>query len=186
MSEFERFSDLPIPLQKEAIREGEARLAAQLQVASAADSRALTWGGLLTAATTASLGAGLALVTKETPDYPLAILALFVSASLLVASERALSTVRPTEFCMPGNTPSHWLPSAWPCVGSDSNKEAVARREQAEALANDIARNSRAAASRAAKMRDSFSLAYHSIGFGGVGLFGIFVFRFADHFIVAS
>ena len=59
---FETFSDLPDELQLEALREGEMLLQAQLTVATAADQRALTWGGLLLTGASATLGGAFAML----------------------------------------------------------------------------------------------------------------------------
>lgn len=174
---FDSFVELPEILQEEAIREGESRLAAQLQVATAADSRALAWGGMLTAAATAALGAGLALLAKNQPDYPLAAISLAFAAALIMASHQALSTVEPSTFGLPGNTPSHWLPSAWDCIGTDTNKIRRARMEQAECLAASIEKNRKAAKGNALKMRRSFRLARWAILCAGIGLLIVFIGR---------
>ncbi len=170
---FDDFSTLPTELQLEAIREGERRLDAQLQVASAADARALAWGGLLVAAITASLGTSVALMSKQNPDYVLAALALSFSGSLLMACFRALKTVEPNLFCLPGNDPYHWRPSEWNCVGTSQRKIAVARSEQAEALSGDIRRNAGQARQKAEHMKASFRIARRTIG--GIGAMLTFV-----------
>lgn len=157
-NDFDTFSELPSQLQIEAIREGEARLQSQLEVATAADSRALTWGGLLVAAVTGSLGAGLALLGKSHPDYLLSAIALALATAFLVASQKVLATVDPQKFHLPGNTPAHWPPSEWGCNGTDNRKIAQARVEQAEALSNAIESNAVAANRNAEKMRASFGI----------------------------
>lgn len=181
--DFDEFSKLPVSLQEEAIREGEARLEAQLAVASAADARGIAWGGLLTAAVTASLGGGIALMSATPPDYPLAALAIVLAAALLLASGLAISTVAPEEFDLPGNTPTHWLPPNWDSKGSQGYMEARARRDQAQCLANSVKANSARASVKAKKMKRSFAIAFRSIALGSFGLFAILIFRFADQMI---
>ena len=162
-NEFESFSRLPTELQKEAIREGELRLQAQLQVATAADQRALTWGGLLVAAVTGALGGGLALVAKEQPDYVLGALAIGFALSMLKAAWKALDTVRPGLFCMPGNKPGNWLPENWACTGSTDRKCALARIDQAEQMTRHIGENAKTAGTKAAAMSASFRHAKRTI-----------------------
>lgn len=183
--DFDEFSKLPISLQKEAIREGEARLQAQLAVAAAADARGIAWGGLLTAAVTASLGAGIALMSAEKPDYALAVLAICFAAALLMASGLAISTVAPEEFDLPGNTPTYWLPPNWGCAGSARRMEARARLEQAECLANAVKANRDRAALKAKNMKRSFAIAFSAIGLGSFCLFAIIITRFSDQIILA-
>lgn len=177
---FDEFGKLPAELQLEAIREGEERLRAQLAVASAADSRALTWGGLLVAATTGSLAGGIALIGKSDPDYLLAALALGFSSAILTACWKALTTVQPKKFCLPGNRPDHWLPANWECVGSARRKLAQARREQAEALASHIEANAAMAKSRAKEMRSSFQIVRWTIAISAMFLACIIGWRFFD------
>lgn len=101
INNFKSFSTLPEQLQVEALREGEARMQAQLAVATAADQRALTWGGLLVAAATGAIGGGLALIGKSTPDYVLGLLAVGFSFAMMIAAWHSLQTVQPGQFCLP-------------------------------------------------------------------------------------
>ena len=167
---FEEFSTLPKQLQLEAIREGEARLQAQLSIATAADSRALAWSGLVIAAATASLGAGLALLNQADPDYVLALITLSFSGSMLIAAHRALSTVNPQRFSLPGNRPDHWLPSEWDCIGSENRKVATAQREQAECLTDSIKENSLLAEQRAQKMNSSFDHSWQTVALTAIAV----------------
>lgn len=75
---FDTFSDLPIALQQEALREGERLLDAQFTAAIAADQRALTWAGFLIAAATAALGGGVALFNKNPVDPLLGYASIFL------------------------------------------------------------------------------------------------------------
>lgn len=178
--DFDEFSKLPISLQEEAIREGEARLQAQLAVATAADARALAWGGMLATFITASLGTGLALMSKEEPDYLLATLALLFASVLVAAVAKAFATATPGEFHLPGNIPSFWLPPNWECPESVAAQEGRARRDQAEALAKATTENRLKAAAKASMMRSSFEIAAYAVWGGGIGLFAILLFRIAS------
>lgn len=179
-NDFESFSALPEELQREAIREGEVRLQAQLSIATAADQRALTWGGILVAAATGALGGGLALISKDRPDYALGLFALFFAAAMTMSAWAALSTVQPTKFCLPGNLPINWLPAEWGCVGTDGNKMRQARIEQAEQMSRHIKENAENARSRAMKMAKSFTLARRAIWTSGLLLLGTLLWRAAE------
>lgn len=174
---FESFALLPDELQKEALREGELRLGAQLQVATAADQRALTWGGLLVAAATGALGGGLALIGKSDPDYLLGSIAILFAACMMAAAWKALVTVQPGQFCLPGNRPVNWLPAEWDCTGSDRRKTHNARMDQAEQLSRHIAENAENARRRAAFMSTSFKMALRTMQAGGIALAAVLVFR---------
>lgn len=179
-NDFETFLELPEELQREALREGEARLQAQLNIATAADQRALTWGALLVAAATGALGGGLALVSKEKPDYILGLLAVFFAAAMMVAAWSALSTVQPAKFCLPGNRPVNWLPAEWDCVGSERKKIARARVDQAVQMSKHIKENAENARIRADRMALSFRLAKVALWLSGLLLLAIIVVRFTD------
>ncbi|GGD83829.1 hypothetical protein GCM10010990_37440 [Croceicoccus mobilis] len=154
---------------------------AQLAVATAADQRALTWGGMLVAAATGAIGGGLALIGKSTPDYVLGLLAVGFSFAMMIASWHSLQTVQPGQFCLPGNRPANWLPENWECIGTDGRMVQQARREQAEHLSNQIAENAENASKRAAKMARSFKLAKVTLFVSGAILLAIIAARFFDH-----
>ena len=119
----------------EIIREGEARLNTQLQIANAADGRALSIAGFETTAATAALGAGIALAGGDHKDLWLTILALIFSVVMVATAMLAVSTVRPARFSVPGNNPKNWLPDQW--LGRQSGDYSLiqARVEQAGNLA---------------------------------------------------
>jgi hypothetical protein len=71
---------------------------------------------------------------------------------------------------MPGNRPGLWLPDAWECVGSDKDKIAQARREQAYQLDKFIRINAKAAEVNAKRMNISFSIATFAVFAAGVCL----------------
>lgn len=176
-NEFESFKTLPVELQKEALREGELRLAAQFATASAADQRALTWGGLLIAAATASLGGGIALLTKTPPDVGLALLALAFAGAILRAAWLALSTVVPASFALPGNHPCSWLPDQWECSGTDGVKIAQARAEQADHIDACITENRDYAEANGRIMRRSFTWALWTVLVSSVAFGAVLAYR---------
>lgn len=153
---------------------------AQLAIATAADQRALTWGGLLVAAATGAIGGGLALIGKSSPDYVLGLLAVGFSFAMMIAAWHSLQTVQPGQFCLPGNRPANWLPENWECIGTEGRMLQQARREQAEHLSNQIAENAENARKRALKMASSFKLAKITLFVSGLILLAIIVARFID------
>jgi hypothetical protein len=165
---FESFAHLPIELQNEAIREGEVWLNAQLHAATAADQRALTWGGFLIASATASLGGGIALITKSPPDHLLAGVAILFSGLLLYASYLAVLTVKPALFCFPGNRPGHWLPEHWASGGTERVAAQRARIDQARTLDDRILENRGNAEFRAETFNRSIKVAFATVAGGGV------------------
>lgn len=177
---FDTFKDLPESLQKEAIREGEKLLDTQFLAATAADQRALTWGGFLIAAATGALGGGLVLLNKSQPDLLVGYAAMVFATAILRAAWLAIATVEPSLFGFPGNSPVNWLPSSWGCTGSENNKIEVARTEQATHLDTLIRENREQAASNAKGMKRSFKWAVRSLIFAGAVLFAVVTYRQFD------
>lgn len=138
-------------------------LQAQLSIATAADQRGLTWGGLLLTGATAALGGGVALLLKKSADQTLSYLALLLAGGLFISAWLAISTVKPKLFCLPGNTPGSWLPSAWDCFGTDKEKVQKARRDQAAQLDKFIQDNAETAKTSAGRMKWSFGIAVFSV-----------------------
>jgi hypothetical protein len=178
-TEFEAFSDLPATLQVEAIREGEERLRAQLDVANAADARALNLTAMLIAAITASLGGGVTFLTRDPPDYFAALLGFGFGVLLSRAATTASAALAPDIFRLPGNSPAHWLPSEWDTSGSERIVTDRARREQAEALANAIAKNGAQADERAECVKEALRQVREAVTAAAIVAFGLTIFRLA-------
>ncbi|MGN3974747.1 hypothetical protein [Tsuneonella sp. SYSU-LHT278] len=178
-NDFASFKDLPADLQREALREGELRLQAQLAVATSADQRALTWAGLVLVAVTGSLGGGVALLGKESPDFGLATFALTFASSMMGAAWRALATVQPGLFCLPGNKPSNWLPEHWDGAGTENRWAVIARTEQAEQMSRHIEENAQRAAHRAREMQASFAIVGNTLYLAAIAFFGLLAFRYS-------
>lgn len=179
-TQFDAFSDLPAPLQLEAIREGEERLRAQLEVATAADARALNVTAMLIAAIAASLGAGVAFLTRDAPDYMAALLGFALSALLGRAVATASGAIAPDVFHLPGNSPSHWLPGNWDTSGTERMVIERARREQAAELASAIAENGAQADERAKCVKESLRQVSEAIRIVAIVAFGLTLFRMAE------
>lgn len=174
---FDSFVDLPVSLQREAIREGEKLLDAQFTAASSADQRALTWIGFLIAAATAALGGGVALFNKNPADLLLGYISILFGISQLKAAWTAIETVRPSKFGFAGNRPANWLPEEWDCAGTAKDKEQKARTDQARHIDACICDNRDAAEQKARAMSSSFQWALRSAVIAGVLLLGIVTAR---------
>jgi hypothetical protein len=92
-------------LLQEILREAESRLNAQLTTAIAADMRAMTFLGFVSAVAVATVGAGLA-AYSNTPN--LGVLSLFTGFGFVLAAFFAFEAARPIEFEMIGNDPGSW------------------------------------------------------------------------------
>jgi len=139
----------------EIVREGEERLKAQLQIATAADQRALSIAAAQIASSTASLAGGIALALGSKPDWWMACLAIAFAFGNGIAAQRAIYSVRPQGFHIPGNRPSYWLPARW--MGGDAHGHDIkqARIEQAACLDEQIEENKRLMDDTAKKVKQS-------------------------------
>lgn len=176
-NEYEAISSLPEDVQVEIMREADLRLNAQLTVAIAADQRALTYGGFLIAAATGAIGGGIALLTKEEPDFGFSAIAIIFACGMLYASWEAIHTVMPNLFCLPGNRPGLWLPDQWESHGIHPPTIGRARIEQAKHIDKMIRDNASAAELAAKHMRRSFYAAILSTTLAAAVLVGIGLFR---------
>src|SRR5262245_42281151 len=95
-----------IQLIREACREGEAKLAAQVTIATSADQRATVLAGIYVAAATGVIGA---LLTKTADGgAPLTAGAITTACSFLIGAFLCLRATMPVVFGTPGNNPSEW------------------------------------------------------------------------------
>jgi hypothetical protein len=140
---FEPLRALSQGVMDEIVREGEERLRAQLQIATAADQRALSIAAAQIASATGSLAGGIALALGTKPDWWLVALAIGFAFGNAVAAQRAISSVRPTGFHIPGNRPSYWLPDRWMGGATHGHGIKQARIEQAACLDEEIEENKR-------------------------------------------
>jgi hypothetical protein len=161
---------------KEVVREAEARLGAQLQIATAADQRALTFAGFLIATATAALGAGLALLTRVPTDFTLAAVSLGFALGILAAAAIAMYTIWPRTFAIPGNEPENWLPENWASGGNDLTIKR-ARVEQATCLQDMLKRNAVAARTAAKRMRLSMAVSAACVAVAALLLAGTLICR---------
>src|SRR6476620_6138339 len=106
--QFDGLRELDDEVLTEVVQEGRDRLAAQLQVATAADQRALTLGGFQITAATGAVAGGVALMTPDQPKEVLALVAFLFALAVLGLAGVALWTVVPRKFKIPGNQPLNW------------------------------------------------------------------------------
>lgn len=154
----------------EVVREGEARLLAQFSAATASDQRGMAWAGFMIASAAASLAGAAGLISKNEHVF-LASVAFFASIGLLIATAFAAQAVRPTKFCFPGNEPVNWLPENWMGHGKFPYDLRHARIEQAVALQNQIAANSRWADSAGKALERSLDFAMAVVVLSGSLIF---------------
>lgn len=160
----------------EVVREAEARLQAQLQIATAADQRALTFAGFQIAAATAALAGGVALLNAPTPDFSLATLAVLFALAMLAGAGCAMLTAWPRKFAIPGNEPAHWAPSQWQWPKRGFSL-AAARVEQAACLQGSIKKNQHQAAHAAGLMHRAIYICGGAVGAAGIALLILLIMR---------
>lgn len=93
-------------LMKEMLRHGEARLAAQLQLATSADQRATALAGIYVAVATGIIGAIAGSAFKG--NAPLLASASVAALAFLIAAILCVLATLPVGFCTPGNDPESW------------------------------------------------------------------------------
>jgi hypothetical protein len=98
-----------LDLIKEACRHGEARLAAQVQIATSADQRATVLAGIYVAAATGVIGAIAASeLFRNSP--PLLVGSCATAVTFLIAAILCILATLPVDFWTPGNDPEAWYP----------------------------------------------------------------------------
>lgn len=91
----------------EIIREAEARLHGQVQLATSADQRAAVLAGVFIAAGTAIIAALLAGIASH-PSLAIILGAITAAALFLAGAGYCIRTVMPCDFHLPGNQPDNW------------------------------------------------------------------------------
>ena len=153
--QYDGLRDLDQNVLDEVVREGSAKLDSQLQVATAADQRALTLAGFQITAATGTVAGGVALMTSQQPDKLLALVAFLFALIILALAGIALWTVVPRKFKTPGNLPLNWRKDQWRWQDKGFDLRA-ARIEQAACLEEQIAANRKQLDWSAGLMRISF------------------------------
>lgn len=125
----------------EIVREGEAMLAAQLSVATAADQRAMTLAGFFIAAATAAVGGVVALILSDKVDWNVVLIGTAYAIAMTSAGGSAIWSARPNRFSFPGNEPASWHPEQWRIGSGGPHTKEQARIEQSMTLQSQIKRN---------------------------------------------
>lgn len=144
----------------EILREAESRLNAQLTTAIAADARAMTFLGFISAVAVAATGAGLA-VFVDKPN--LAILALFTAVGFIIAAFFAFEAARPIEFNFIGNDPASWKKDVENGVSVHQ-----AKAEQVAFYDEMIKANRKAMSDGGDQLQKAVRVALFTIAIGGV------------------
>lgn len=152
---------------QELTREAEVYLAAQLTAALAADQRAYTFAGTITAASVLLVGAAYALATAPNTNHWLIWVSVGVAAGLFVAAWIAVTSARSVDFEFSGNQPSSWL------------ADIEAGKSLAHALAEQCAHYDVMAGANRKTMEHNgwmfnwaVNLALTSVGIGGLSFLG--------------
>ncbi len=95
-------------LAERVLKQGELRLGAQLQLALAADQRAVTSAAILVAVASAALGFAGEQATDTNTDVPLAVALLVAGLFLLGSAWFCVSAARPVKFGLVGAYPEEW------------------------------------------------------------------------------
>ena len=154
----------------EIVREAELRLGSLLEIAGAADSRAMTLAGFQISGATASLGAGLIPLQEPHGQVWLSVLSLLFTFLMIVAALLAVSTLRPAKFHVPGNRPGNWLPDCWFDGKAHGFSLVQARLEQAACLETAIAENEQWIEWAAGRVRRSIDCMLLAVGIAGMML----------------
>ena len=93
---------------QEILREAEVHLSAQLSAAVAADQRAYTFAGTVTAASVLLVSAAYVLMTGDVSNKILGWSSVGVAVSLFAASWMAVISARSVDFEFAGNQPGNW------------------------------------------------------------------------------
>ncbi|HJW42175.1 MAG TPA: hypothetical protein VJ476_13250 [Rhizomicrobium sp.] len=96
-----------LELIKEASRHGEAKLSAQVQIATSADQRATVLAGIYVAAATGIIGA-VATGDAFKHNLPLVVGSVFSAVAFLIAAYLCIVATLPVDFYVPGNEPEKW------------------------------------------------------------------------------
>lgn len=121
---------------KEVIREAESFLSDQLKSALSADSRAMTFAGILAAITSFLVGSSANLISSRALVWPYSAPVGLIVAFLLLGLFFAIRAARPTAFEYSGNSPKYWVKDV------ETQKSLVSSlASQAAIYASDIEKN---------------------------------------------
>ena len=95
-------------LAERVLKQGELRLSAQLQLALAADQRAVTSAAILVAVASAAMGFAGEQASDTNTDVPFAVALLIAGVSLLVSAGFCVRVAWPVKFALAGAVPENW------------------------------------------------------------------------------
>ncbi len=144
------------------IDEGEKKLDAQLVTANAADQRALSFSGFLIGASTAVVGAAIALTISKEPHPLLIVIAFLYAGCLLYATYLAVHSFRPKAFSFPGNLPENWFSDQWNFPVSRGRGPKKAMVEQCFTLNQAICKNQTEMDISALRLKQAIDIAVYA------------------------
>ncbi|HEX6964003.1 MAG TPA: hypothetical protein VF175_19200 [Lacipirellula sp.] len=100
--------DMTRELVERVLQQGEIRLSAQLQIALAADQRAVTAAAILVAVASVTLGFAGDEITKAATDIPFAVSTALAGLMLLISAAVCVTAAMPTKFALAGAVPENW------------------------------------------------------------------------------
>jgi hypothetical protein len=141
---------------REARRNGETYLSTQIELALAADQRAMTLGGILAATSSIVLGFALSGLSSSSATF----FALVLSLALAISCALAFYSARPAAISPPGNLPSGWYEDI-----SQNTPLAAALLEDLAVIQRSIEKNSRLIEGNARWLRAALIIAAMAVIF---------------------
>lgn len=123
------------------VRDGELKIGAQLQVANAADARAMSFAGFTAATSTASVAGVIYLNSQATISVGILVAAVITSIGLIISLILAILSARSTKFGFPGSRPGTWTPDQWQNGNKGPHTLKQAMLEQALCIDQHIREN---------------------------------------------
>ncbi|WP_026986528.1 hypothetical protein [Fodinicurvata fenggangensis] len=157
LSEVPDLQDVSEEVVKEALREGELHLQAQLQTALAADQRALVIFSVYTTAAMILFGTTAGLFQAGGLPLGVGIFLVGAGVALGLAAVYAWRAFRPGHFTLPGNAPEQWYQDF-----RDAVTLVEARADQLAWLQRAMDRNETDMSRRAESVKASASLAFRA------------------------
>jgi hypothetical protein len=174
MKQFEDFKSLSLfdqEIIEIIVSEGETKLEAQLATANAADQRASSFLGFLVGASTATIGAAIALTISDKPRIVLVVIAFAYALCLLVATRKAVQCIRPKLFSYPGNHPENWLSDEWNFSKAKGRTIKLALIEQCYTINQATHKNQKDMVDSANHLKRAIDITFYSTAIAALALF---------------
>jgi hypothetical protein len=130
------------PMTRQIADQGEKFMTAQLQVAIAADQRAMTLASVFAAIATAAIAGALAYWDKV-GSIPILLAGLIGGVWMLIGSGVCMWAARTIDFYLPGNHPAQWYESRFESLAEALGGEAENYQERIESNAERLGENGR-------------------------------------------